>query len=152
MHSRHIQILGVRACVRECSPGYAHECSCTRTHTCSPTRARLVVQVCGKRKVVSGLGIRTMKGSHPSVLRQNSDTARTWRETRLAESGRDAGRKEGERKRRGGPYPLVPFRGYPSGISSGWSRVNMSIREISFKMGNGVSKKEYVTAMRFFNK
>jgi len=83
-------------------------------------RQRLIVQVCGKRKVVSGLGIRTMKGSHPSVLRQNSDTARAWRETRLAESGRDAGRKEGKRKKRGeGAYPLVPFRDYPSGISSG---------------------------------
>jgi len=71
---------------------YNRSCTCIRTRT----HARLVVQVCGKRKVVSGLGIRTMKGSHPFVLRQNSDTARVWRETRLAESGRDAERKEGK--------------------------------------------------------
>lgn len=66
----------------------------TRSSACARARAWLV-QVCGKRKVVSGLGIRTMKGSHPFVLRQNSDTARAWRETRLAEWGGDIGGKEG---------------------------------------------------------
>lgn len=118
MHSRHIQIRASRSTrvrarmhaglrTRTLVP-YTCTCKYTRTRHARDARARLVVQVCGKRKVVSGLGIRTMKGSHPFVLRQNSDTARTWRETRFAESGRDAGRKEGKRKRGGMSSHFIP--------------------------------------------
>lgn len=85
-----------------------HAVTLVYTHTHAQLVDRYVVS---ERKVVSGLGIRTMKGSHPFVLRQNSDTARTRRgrdQSRVGETERERERKRESAKE--GACRLVPFR------------------------------------------
>lgn len=77
-------------------------------YTCLLARAQLVHRyVVSERKVVSGLGIRTMKGSHPFVLRQNSDTAREGRDLSRVGGRREKGREK-KREREGGGMSSRP--------------------------------------------
>lgn len=95
--------LGACACARGCTRLRSY----IRTHAYSSARARAQLvhrYVVSERKVVSGLGIQTMKGSHPFVLRQNSDTARTrgGRDpTRVGGTERERAREKERARRRG---------------------------------------------------
>lgn len=140
MHSRHIQIRTFRSTrVRaRCKLDYVHERLLTRTfvymaharvHARRRARAR-TARCAGMWQAQGRVGVGNSDHEGFPSLRtapefwhcpslEGDPTRGEWERRR--EKGRET--KEG-----GGHVPLVPFRGYPSGISNGWSRVNASNR------------------------
>lgn len=106
----------MRICAWSRDSLYIHMDIRTRAHTaCAGMR---------ERKVVSGLGIWTMKGSHPFAVHQNSDTVRSLEGDPARKVGEALIKKrgEGERARKRGHVISsrfeVIFREYVPGDSS----------------------------------
>lgn len=144
MHSRYIQIRTFRSTLvrarmhvglrtRALTQTGVHAHAYARVHARrrarirSPTRARARGSLC--RYVASARSCRGWEFG-PWRVPIPSYCARilTLPEPGGRPGSRRVGETQGERKgsERGGACPLVPFRGYPSGISSGWLWINAS--------------------------